>query len=62
MSASTFVSRLPADNAARNTAIEAAWRQYLAARDRVDQTRRFEDGIAAGHAWRAFVDSFTEVA
>jgi hypothetical protein len=36
--------------------------QYLAARDRADQTRRLEDGIAAGHACRRILDTFTEAA
>jgi hypothetical protein len=58
----TSHTKVSAD-AIRAAATEELFQQYLAARDRADQIRRFEDGLAAGHAWRAFVDSFvTEAA
>lgn len=34
------------------------WDEYLAAKDRAEQTRRLADGIAAGRAWARFLQSF----
>lgn len=35
------------------------WKAYLEAKDRAEQTRDMEDGIAAGKAWAAWVEPFT---
>jgi hypothetical protein len=37
---------------------QQAWEGYLRARDRAERSRRVEDGIAAGHAWAAFLKLF----
>ncbi len=34
------------------------WAAYCAARDRAAASSRIDDGIAAGRAWAAFIDSF----
>lgn len=35
-----------------------AWERYVAARNVAEATLRVEDGIAAGRAWRTFLDLF----
>ena len=37
---------------------QRAWEDYLRARDRAERSRQVEDGIAAGHAWAAFLRLF----
>jgi hypothetical protein len=49
----------PADDASRNAEIEAAWREYLAARAPVDHTLELADAIAAGKSWSRFLSLFT---
>lgn len=44
--------------AKRGQTIDAAWAAYLAARERAEHSRDVEDGIAAGKAWRAFLELF----
>lgn len=38
--------------------IDAAWRQYCAARLQAERTLAVEDGIEAGRAWRQWLDLF----
>lgn len=38
--------------------IHAAWSAYCAAREKAERSGRIEDGIAAGHAWRAWLSLF----
>lgn len=45
----------------RDVTVQEAWDRYLAARDRADETRHLEDGIAAGKAWREWVELFAGV-
>ncbi|GLK78020.1 hypothetical protein GCM10008171_32740 [Methylopila jiangsuensis] len=40
----------------RSAALEAAWEAYASAARRAQQTLTIEDGIAAGAAWRRFLD------
>lgn len=35
-----------------------AWEKYLAARDRAEKSRNISDGIAAGKAWKEWLDLF----
>lgn len=44
--------------AERTRRIEEAWKIYLDARERAEQTRNVVDGIAAGKAWRQWLDLF----
>jgi hypothetical protein len=36
------------------------WKAYLEAKDRAEMSRDMSDGIAAGKAWAAWVEPFTE--
>lgn len=38
--------------------VQAAWDRYLAAREMAERSRDVSDGIAAGKAWREFLDLF----
>jgi hypothetical protein len=38
--------------------IDQLWSHFLEARDRAERSRRLEDGVAAGHAWRNFLSAF----
>jgi hypothetical protein len=40
-------------------ATDALFEQYVAAKNKADRTNNLADGLAAGHAWAAFLDSFT---
>lgn len=42
----------------REKRIEDTWQDYCAARTRADETLSVEDGIAAGRAWRRWLDLF----
>jgi len=44
----------------RYAELQERWKAYLEAKDRAEQTRDMEDGIAAGKAWAAWVVPFTE--
>ncbi|WP_066923025.1 hypothetical protein [Methylobacterium sp. CCH5-D2] len=35
-----------------------AWENYVAAKQRADETLALEDGLAASRAWRAFLQIF----
>jgi len=37
---------------------QEAWDRYIAARATAERSAAIEDGIAAGNAWRAFLDLF----
>lgn len=39
---------------------QVAFNAYLAARDRAIGSGDFKDGVAAGRAWRAFLDVFLD--
>lgn len=39
--------------------VHRVWTEYLAARERADETKAVADGIAAGRAWRRWLDLFT---
>lgn len=38
--------------------VDARWQEYAAAAERAQRTRRVEDGIAAGRAWRRWLDLY----
>ena len=40
--------------------LQERWKAYLEAKDRAEQTRDMDDAIAAGKAWAAWVEPFTE--
>jgi hypothetical protein len=44
---------------AQGDLVAERWAVYLSAKDRADASRRLEDGIAAGRAWREFLNAFT---
>jgi len=41
--------------------VQAAWDAYCAARTRAEASQKIEDGIAAGQAWRTWVELFQKV-
>ena len=43
----------------RRLSVEEAWQRFVAAKERSEQTRALEDGIAAGKAYAAFCELFT---
>lgn len=45
-------------SAVREARIEAAWSAYVAALNQANQTLAVQDGIAAGKAWRRWLDLF----
>lgn len=45
---------------ARSETQEAAWQRFVDAQEKAKATLRIEDGIAAGHAFRTFVETFTK--
>jgi hypothetical protein len=42
--------------------VEAAWREFLAARERAEKTKAIADGIAMAHAMRDFLALFCPTA
>ena len=42
----------------RDVTVEQAWDRYIAAMQRSKETLRIEDGIAAGKAYRQFLDLY----
>ena len=52
---SRFLLDVPVADEARMT---AAWADYTDAARRAQFSRRIEDGVAAGKAWKAFLDLF----
>lgn len=40
------------------TRLERLWAEYTAARERAEQTGNINDGIAAGRAWRRWLQEF----
>lgn len=42
----------------KSVTMQEAWDKYVAADARAKQTRQIEDGIAAGKAWREWLDLF----
>lgn len=42
----------------RDVTVEQAWDRYVAAMQKSKETLRIEDGIAAGRAYRQFLDAF----
>lgn len=42
----------------RDVTVEQAWDRFIAAMQRSKETLRIEDGIAAGKAYRQFLDVF----
>jgi len=42
----------------RDVTVEQAWERYIAAMLRSKETLRIEDGIAAGKAYRQFLDLY----
>ena len=40
------------------TKAEVLWDEYAAAQDKAKRTLSIDDGIVAGRAWKAFIDSF----
>lgn len=42
----------------RNVTVQEAWDRYVAAMQKSQETLRVEDGIAAGKAYRQFVELF----
>jgi hypothetical protein len=47
-------------DAARNAAVESAWADYCAARQRVDRTLALADAVATGKCWKRFLDMFVD--
>lgn len=41
-----------------NARLDAVWAEYLAARQKAEKSTDIEDGIAAGRAWRRWLDLF----
>lgn len=41
-----------------NIRLEAVWKAYLSAKETAERTGTIADGIAAGHAWRRWLDMF----
>ncbi|MDF2620226.1 MAG: hypothetical protein K0S00_2885 [Xanthobacteraceae bacterium] len=46
------------DSLASPAAAEKAWQEYVAALDAAHRSRRLHDAMAAGAAWRRFLDLF----
>jgi hypothetical protein len=44
----------------RQAKLQELWKAYLEAKDRAEVSRELDDGIAAGKAWAAWVEPFTE--
>lgn len=44
----------------KNVTVQQAWDAYVAAQDRAKNSRDIADGIAAGHAWRTWLDLFVQ--
>lgn len=42
----------------RDLTVEQAWERYIAAMQKSKETLRIEDGIAAGKAYRQFLDLY----
>lgn len=42
----------------RDVTVEQAWNRYIAAMQKSKETLRIEDGIAAGKAYRLFLDLY----
>lgn len=42
----------------RDVNVQDAWDRYVTARDIAERTRDIQDGIAAGKAWRLWLDLF----
>ena len=40
------------------TRAQVLWDEYVDAQDRAKRTLSIDDGIVAGRAWKAFIDSF----
>lgn len=51
---------LDGDEEQRKAKLQALWKAYLEAKDRAEVSRELDDGIAAGKAWAAWVEPFTE--
>lgn len=47
---------------ARSLNEQEAWAAYLAARDKAEKSGDIQDGIAAGKAWRLWLERFGRVA
>ena len=47
---------------ADEASVHAAWADYADAARRAQFSRRIEDGVAAGKAWKAFLDLFVRPA
>lgn len=45
----------------RDERVRDLWDAYLKARDKAERSRDIADGMAAGKAWAAWLDSFTAV-
>lgn len=43
----------------RDVTVEQAWERFVTAMQRSKETLRIEDGIAAGKAYRQFLDMYT---
>jgi hypothetical protein len=48
----------PAVSPLHQEAVDEAWEAFRRARDRAMRSAKVEDGIAAGHAWGAFLRLF----
>ncbi len=42
----------------KDQTVQAAWDAYVVARDKAERSNDVADGIAAGKAWREFLDLF----
>jgi hypothetical protein len=51
---------LDGDEEQRQAKLQQLWKAYLEAKDRAETSRELDDGIAAGKAWAAWVEPFTE--
>lgn len=43
----------------RDLSMQEAWDTYVAAQEQAKRSGRIEDGIAAGKAWRRWLEMFT---
>lgn len=52
------MARGKTDGAEPMSEVNARWQAYVAALNHAQATMKVEDAIAAGHAWRSFLDGF----
>jgi len=56
----TDIIHLAAERTARASSMDELWQRYIDAEAKAKRSLAIEDGIRAGKAWRAWVESFVE--